>query len=261
MDCALSGVIIRETLINDSDKLLTVITDSRGKITLKAKGVKNIKNRNSAGTQIFTYSDFELTERSGRFTLKTAYPKQSFFGLRNDVLRYALACYLADAAGYVTAENNDETQVLRLILNAFYALSEKTDIPLSKIKAAFELKLMSVCGFMPELDCCACCSDDVQTDGKLYFSFSHGGIICDRCKSMNGTFLRAVRIERPVIQAMKTVSESDIKKFLAFSLDEPYRKDFCTVCESYLLHQTERGYETLKIYKNMIRTIQNNGGL
>lgn len=257
MDCALSGIIIREALINDSDKLLTVITDSRGKITLKAKGVKNIKNKNSAGTQIFTYSDFELTERSGRFTLKTAYPKQSFFGLRSDILRYALACYLADAAGCVTSENNDETSVLRLMLNSFYALSERNDVPLAKIKAAFELKLMSVCGFMPELNYCVCCSQEVSKDEKTYFSFSHGGIICGKCKSQSDGGCRAVRIENPIIQVMREISESDVKKLLSFRLDEPYRKDFCAICESFLIHQTERGYETLKIYKSMERTMQN----
>jgi len=256
MDIGIDGVVIREVTINEGDKLLTVLTGSLGKITVKARGVKNIKSKNSPGTQIFCYSELELSERSGRYTLKTASVKDSFFGIRSDIGKYALACYFADIVSAVTTENNDEEQVLRLLLNALYALSNKEIFPLWHIKGAFELKLMVLSGFMPELFGCGMCGKDITEQQTVLFSFREGYAVCGDCeenvKKTTGRSLPfCCQMTQPVLYAMRYVSQSEISKFLSFRLDEDTGAEFAFICENYLINQVERSFDTLRFYKSM----------
>ena len=110
------GVVIRETPIKDSDKIITVLTGALGKITVYAKGVKNIKSKNSAAVQLFCHSEFELVERNGSYILKTAYLKHAFHGLHMSFLHFALASYIADTANAVTMGDNNETDITPLML-------------------------------------------------------------------------------------------------------------------------------------------------
>ncbi len=253
MDLTVTGAVIREAPIGESDKIITILTPEYGKITFRAKGVKSIKSKNAAGTQIFCYSEFELMEKGGRYSLKTAYVKQSFFGIRSDVLRYSLACYMLDTVNAVTTEQNDETEILRLLLNALYALSEKQDIPLWKIKGAYELKLMELCGFMPELYTCLGCGGETLDNTKVFFSFTEAQIVCQDCKKLFNTGLFSV--SHPTLLAMRNILEQPSQRLVSFNLSQEYSEEFAFLCENYLINQTERNYQTLRIYKSMQNTL------
>jgi len=258
-ELSIFGIVIREVQYKESDKILTVLTGSLGKITVYAKGVKNIKSKNSASVQLFCHSEFELVETGGWYRLKTAILKNSFYGLRSDALRFALASYFLDVTNTVTGEENDETEVLRLLLNTLHALSEKQDIPLWLIKGAFELKLMQVCGYLPELNYCQVCACDLPENEPCYFSFSEGCVSCSECTKnalLSGAEIpNTMKLSYPVIQAMRFICESELSRFLSFRLHETFRNEFSLITEKYLLYRTERGFETLKIYKNMARNI------
>ncbi len=256
------GVVIRETLVKDSDKIITVLTGNLGKISVLAKGVKGIKSKNASGVQLFCYSEFELIEKNGRYTLKTAVLKHGFFGVRTDVLGFALASYILDITNAVTNEGTDETETLRLLLNTLYVLSEKKDIPLWLIKSAYELKLMQVCGYMPVLEYCPICACDIEEDKACYFSLSEGCVVCSECHKnafLSGNEVpNTISVSYPVIQAMRFICQSEVNRFLSFRLDTSLKNEFSLVTEKYLLYQAERSFETLKIYKNMVNTVGEN---
>ena len=46
------GIIIRQTNYSDYDKMLTVLTENMGKITVSAKGVRSMKNKNRAASEL-----------------------------------------------------------------------------------------------------------------------------------------------------------------------------------------------------------------
>ena len=47
------GMVVREIAVGDYDKILTVVTDEMGKISVSAKGVRRSGNRYSAGTRCY----------------------------------------------------------------------------------------------------------------------------------------------------------------------------------------------------------------
>ncbi len=248
------GLVIREKQTGENDKLLTVLTAEKGKITVLAKGVRKQTSKNSSACGLFCYSEFDLNEYNGLYSVRRALTVNSFYGLRCDMNRYALACYLAELVSFVTTVDNDETESLRLILNCFYALSEKKEAPFTLIKAVFELKLLCVMGYTPNMyDCILCCNETYENSHKYCFSFSDGSIVCDKCKaSINQS--GCIFISSDVVNAARYVINADMQKLLSFSLSEEKIVEFSEFCERFLLYNTENTFETLRIYKSIIKT-------
>lgn len=252
MDINCVGIVIKEQLQGENDKLLTILTP-QGKVYAYAKGVKKISSKNAPACQLFVYSEYEFLMKNGRLTVKTATSKELFYNMRSDMTRYSLACYFAEVIAYVSTENNDESQTLRLFLNALYALANKPEIPLWKIKSAFELKLMCICGFMPDFTSCFSCGCEIEIGKNNVFSFEESALICQKCK--NGDVAYSCTISGDICNAMKYISNASISSFLAFKIDNSLSFELSFVCENYLIHKTERTYETLKIYKSILSTI------
>lgn len=257
MDFGTTGIVIRETLQGESDKLLTILTPEHGKITAYAKGVKKISSKNAPACQLFVYSDFEFIEKNGRHTVKTATSKDLFYDMRADMTRYSLACYFAEILSHTCMENNDESEALRLFLNCLYALSYKKDIQLSVIKAVFELKLMCTCGFMPDFESCMSCGEDAKHERNSVFSFEESGVLCENCSSKlaKDSVPYSCYVSCDVLNCMSYICASSQSKMLMFSLTDDALKELSFVCENYLIHKTERTYETLKIYKSIINSL------
>lgn len=256
MDITCDGVVIRETDYKDNDKIVTFLTAEYGKITVLAKGVKSIKSKNSSAVQLFSSSTFEMTEKNGRYILKTANLLDSFYAVRDNIERFSLASYFADVASVVCTENNDEKEMLRLILNCFYAMSRFSDIPLWRIKAAFELKCMQANGLTPDFNSCTECGkaavDCTDNFGMYLFSPEDGTPICPECLKDREN-KNIIPISAYTIDAAQYILSSPQKRMLKFFLPEEkdLKREFSQFCEKYLVCQTARRYETLAFYKTV----------
>jgi len=252
MDFTTTGIVIREQAQGENDKLLTILTPE-GKVYAYAKGVKKISSKNAPACQLFVYSEYEFIKKNGRLTVKTALSKELFYNMRADMTRYSLACYFAEILSGVTTENNDESETLRLFLNALYALANKQEIPLWQVKGAFELKLMCILGFAPDFDTCFGCGCEIEIGRSNIFSFEEAALICEKCRKGNIAF--SCTVSGNTCLELKFITASSLGAFLSFTLDESDSAEFSFVCENYLMHKTERSYETLKIYKSIINSI------
>ena len=140
-----AGLVLRETVTRETDKILTVLTPDRGKISLIARGARRKNSRLAAACQLLAYSELTIYEKGQWFMLDEAETLELFTGLRTDFVALSLASYLADLTD-ATAQGEDTSQLLRLLLNALYALSVLHKPP-QLVKPAFELRLMALSGF------------------------------------------------------------------------------------------------------------------
>src|SRR5699024_8524586 len=127
---------LREVDFGDFDRYLTVLTEDGRKVEILCKNARRGKKQNPAARQ-FCYSSFILSERGGRYALRDADLVHSFFPLAQDIERYALACYLAEAASVLASPEEDSPALCRLLLHALYALEGGKRDP-ALVKAAFE---------------------------------------------------------------------------------------------------------------------------
>ena len=257
-DLTLDAIVVGELPLNDNDKLLTLITSKKGKMVVLAIGIKAINSKRSAGAQLFCYSTFGFVKRDDRLFLDAIEVKDSFSGLRDDIEAVALASYFAEVASTVCMEDNDESEMLRLLLNCIYALANLKNKPKWMIKAAFEMKCACILGFSPNFDLCTYCSRDInKKQGNIVFELLQGGFVCDECNSSESFELSkdGYLVSGEVYDALKYICDSSQGKMLSFSVSNKGADELYHICEQYITVHTEKKFRTLDYYNRLIRDI------
>jgi len=235
-----SGIVLRETAYRDSSKILTILTGGEGKLTVTARGALRRNSKLAAATQLLAFSEMTLFSNRERWVLAEAGSVEQFIGLRYDIALLALGSYFAELTEAVSDEDSPNPELLPLILNALFALSEKIKTP-DFVKPAFELRLMYAAGFAPVIDKCAICGK--KDPERAFLDIGGGTVRCDACSS-GGVALGAGALE-----AARYIIGCDPKKLYSFSLGEIALRELGYAAESYLLAHLERRFRTLDYYK------------
>lgn len=247
MHMTTEGLVLREVNYKESDKILTVLTRSDGKRTVKARGCRKKNSRLTASAQLLVYSDMTLFEYRDYWSLDEANSLDQFWGVKSDIERLALASYCAEVMETVAEEGRSEPGLLSLILNTLYAL-DKLQKPLALVKAAYELKLLSLVGYEPLLDACALCGLTEPKEPRL--NLVEGVLYCGRCRKQDDLG-RSMPLTGSALAAMRHVVYGDPKRLFSFRLDGEGMKCMSKVCESFLMAQLDRGFRTLDFYHQL----------
>ena len=237
------GLVLRTTEYKETDRILTVLTAEDGLLTLKARGVRANRSKLKGACQLLTYAEFTVSEARGFRFISEATAIEMFAGLRNDIVLLALGSYFAQLAEVLSQEDAASPALLSLILNALYALS-KLQKPPRLVKAATELRLAAIAGYMPELSgCCVCGNPEPDR-----FSIAEGTLECAACRSGDGV---RMPLSPASLAAMRYILSCPEKKLFSFTISGAAEKELCDAAESYLLTQLERSFYTLDFYKSL----------
>lgn len=240
-----NALVLREVRYKEADRILTLLTDTDGKITVKARGALRKSSKTAAATQQLTYSEMTLFGNLGRWTVNEAVVKEGFDGLRADIGSFALGCYFTECVDALSVEDQPDAPLMQLALNCLYALSRGMYAP-EHIKAAFELRLMCLAGYTPELSRCAVCGEEEPDDPVLMLE--RGCVCCRRCAAGAG---QTVKLDAASLNAMRHICSAAPKQILSFSLEGEGAKRLSAAAEEYLLLHTERCFPTLDYWKNV----------
>lgn len=226
MEIKTKGVVLNRTFVGEKDAIIKILTEESGVVSASAKGVKSMKSKLAAGCSMFSYSDFLLTESNGRFIVASASLLEGFYGLSANIERLSYATYAAEVAAAISPDPEDASAIIPLLLNTFYLFSNSQK-NLRLIKCVFELRLLCLLGYAPELEGCVECGD---VDGLCFFSPSEGGVVCRSCGNMPDTQI----ITPDTLCAMRYVHDADDKKAFAFSLAKQNIDEFEACTEKML---------------------------
>lgn len=251
MQIQVSGIVIKETDSGEKDRYITILTDSHGAIEAFVKGARGKGSKFAVSTSLFCYSKFELFYNKSKYYVDQADVINVFYDIRYDLQRLSLASYFCQILCEIKPQGDNTGDVLKLMLNSMHLLANtKKDARI--IKAVFELRVMELSGFSPNLVACEKCG---EFDKLMRFYIAEGSIICNDCLSNsnneNNNIISA-QLTPAVLSAMRYILYSEPAKVFAFTLDDDNLKLLNEVCESYLVWQTERNYKSLEFLKTMI---------
>lgn len=233
------AIVIRAFDTGEGDRAITLIAKGIGKINVYAGGVRKTKSKNSAGTDIFAYSDFNLYVQSGKYRLNSAELIESFYNLRNDIFAITYASHLAEIMGDMVQEEQQADDMLLLFLCALYMLAEGAEPEL--VGACFEFKMACLNGFIPEITACRDCGVKL-TDAPYYFDLDEYSVMCKDC---GGQSMRLIPIGEGCLRALKYVATCDIRKTYKFTLDDVSKKQFINLSRRIIQKVNEREYHKL----------------
>lgn len=241
------ALVARSVPIGDTVNLLTVLSAEYGKKTVRCYGARKPSGRVMSAVQPFCYSEFLVTEKDGRWTLREVGLLANFYELRNDMLALSLGTYMLDLACECARENASESSLLSLTLNCLFVLSRKAASP-DTVKAVFELRLLAEQGCAVVYKNCARCGGALG-DGCA-FSAKDGGIVCADCRDVDpdGRYLPAGGSER---LALTHIELSPLKQLFSFRITDACLARLSAIAEESILYYFEHDFESLRYYKEI----------
>jgi DNA repair protein RecO (recombination protein O) len=177
------GIIIKRINLGEADRILTILTEDRGKIRVMAKGVRKPKAKLSGFLELFRYNEYLLAEGRNLDLVAGAYTIDNLVGVGQSLRSVATAYYIAETVDKLVEETQEISKAFGIVYQALRAISESRD--LDAVKSWFEISLLSSLGFKPELNHCVECRAPLN---EGWFSFDLGGLLDNQhCSSDVGS--------------------------------------------------------------------------
>ena len=242
----INGIVLRETQTKEADKILTVLTAERGRIAVIARRARRKNSPLAAPCELLAFSELVLYEQHGWLMMSEGSTIELWSGIRRDVELLSLASYFAEMAEAVTGEGEPAGEVLALLLNALYAL-DTLKKPRELVKAAFELKLLSLAGYEPLVAACSVCG--AAAPKEPLFDAAQGVVLCRGCAGAAGQGL--LPLDPGSLAAFRHVLGAERRRMLSFTLRGETLTRFARACEIFARVQLERDFRTLDFYKSL----------
>jgi DNA repair protein RecO (recombination protein O) len=195
-----SCVVIRQRDLGEADRVLSLYTRERGKLSAVAKGIRRPRSKFAGSLQLFSHASVHLAAGRSLEVVTQARALDTLYNLRMDMVRFAHASYAAELLDTLTDEGLPDPVVYDLIASTLTALNAGGDAP--TLIRAFELKLLAQLGYGPELDSCVSCSAQVTARGRG-FSVAEGGVLCASCTEERGV----ARLSSAALRALRELRQ------------------------------------------------------
>ena len=213
------GIVIKEVTYKENDKIITLITDTLGKISCIARGAKKTNSPLLAGTQYLVYSDFVLYKSKNFYYVNSVESINTFYKLRVDFDKLDSIFQITRILNSVTDENQDTSDILKLFVNTIYIIDKTESIEKVKIIiATFKIKLFQFLGFTPRIDECVNCRKKLEED-VCYYDYVNNNFYCSNC--LNEDKRRYIKLSKATVTAIKYVILSNVNKIFSFELKSP----------------------------------------
>ncbi|HHY38215.1 MAG TPA: DNA repair protein RecO [Clostridia bacterium] len=256
------AVIIRVRDYGDADRFVTLYSRERGKVHAVARGARRSKSR-FVGVQPFVHGVFSLFSTGGgggggASSLSQFQILSSFRVLREDLDLMAGASYVAQVIDEITAAQDPNEEVFRLLLWSLGALEKskgavfdvrgvrdgiKADMgTLGAVLRVFEIKLLQYLGYQPHLDSCVKCGSIPAT----FFHPASGGVLCERCGGLLGD---AAPLSPGSVSIMKAVLNADLAKLGVLKMTSFQSSELRRPLEEYVSMVAGRPIRALEFLK------------
>jgi DNA repair protein RecO (recombination protein O) len=196
------GVVLRTMRLGEADKIVTLVTEGRGKVRAVAKGVRKTKSRFGGRLEPLSHVALQLYEGRNLDTITQVDLVDHFRGIREDLGRLGQATTMLEAIDALVQEGEHDPRLYQMLLGALRTL-EASPSPL--VVPAFFWKLLAHVGFRPILDECASCG---STDELVAFDLTEGGTLCRSCA-------RGTRVTPEALALLRRVLGGDLVAVLA----------------------------------------------
>jgi len=239
------AIVLGHRNIGEADRILTLFSPIKGKIHTVARGVRRPRNHLLGGTQLFTYSDFLIMEGKSLDSVSQCEIKESFHRIRTNLEHMAYGLYFAELLRASTPEEDKSRELFSFFLKTMYFLQEWSDMEL--LSRIFEIKLMAIQGFAPEVFRCVSCGEELS--GQVKFSPALGGVLCSQCLKFD---VKAVDISRSAVAAFRSFIKMPYRELIGLILPEDVKKQLKNASQSFILHHLDRKLKTLDFIDDIL---------
>lgn len=178
------AVVLRRQDLGETDRVLTLYTPSHGKVRAIAKGIRKPTSRKAGHLELFMRVDLLVAVGRTFDIITQAEMLDAYQPLRADLVRATYAAHFVELLDAFTGEEDVSPALYGLLVSGLTWLSVTDD--LQRAARYYELKLLEMAGYRPELSNCVVCGEALQPVDQFY-SVELGGVVCPKCGYERGS--------------------------------------------------------------------------
>jgi DNA repair protein RecO (recombination protein O) len=200
------AIVIRSVDFSESSAILTLFTEDFGKIGAMAKGARRPKSPFEGALDLLSLVRIVfLHKTSDALDLVTeAKLERRFRSAQRDLARLYAGYYVAELLTELTEPGDPHRELFHAADRALLALDENA--PLLETMLRFELATLRLVGHLPSLDQCVVCGRPVESDKRVPFGMTSGGVLCEECRPGRRS---VVGISPAVLAALRAAASDD----------------------------------------------------
>jgi DNA repair protein RecO (recombination protein O) len=242
------AVVLKSFDYGEADRILTLYTPQMGKVRTIAKGVRRTKSRKAGHLDLFTRTQLVMARGKQLDVITQADTLESFPEMRTNLARVNQAHYVAELVENFTAEGLANYPVYALTIQTLRRLASSANLVLDI--RSFELQLLSLSGYRPQLHHCLNCDKDIQPEVN-WFSCKLGGILCPDCASTDVT---APEITVPALKVMRILQTNE-STLLRTEIGDAIEKEVEQRLQDYIIYRLEAKPRSIRVLERMTREV------
>ena len=240
------AVVLRHSDFGEADRLLTLFTREQGKARAIAKGARKIASRKAGHLEPFTRVKLQLARGHDLFIVTQAETIDAYPSLREDLTLTGYAAYVIELLDrFVPDDETASPSLFRLLTETLSRLATEP-LPWLTIRS-YEMRLLDLLGFRPQLFECANCGNEIQAEDQ-YFSAALGGVACPRCgRGLPGLWLISV----DALKYLRHFQRSDYRAATRARPSAEIQKEVEALMQGYFQYLLERELNTPGFIKSV----------
>lgn len=219
------GMVLKVQDYKENDKLLWILTEHYGKVSVIAKGARKNKNKNFSNTLPFCFGEYVLFKGRTMFSLNEGRIIDSFQDILNNYDTLIYGSYFNELID-IAVEEEPCSEIFINLIKAFF-LMRNGAVDLNILARAFEIKLLKATGYGVSLENCAVCGNKINSSNYISFQF-YGGI-CSNCEKQYGT-----NVSVGAYNGIKFLSKVDLEKVGRLTLDEKTKIEISDILTTFI---------------------------
>ncbi len=176
---ATDAFVLRTYKLAEADKIAVLLTRQTGLLRGVARGARKMKSRFGASLELFTHISLDYHEQEGRelVSLRQAEIIHSYFHLTCDADTVATLDYLSGLLIEFAPPHQPDEKLFRMVKVCLDTI-EATPTQLLNLTLYFEIWLLKLSGFLPDVRVCVLCR---QVLGEPAFFGTDNALQCGNC--------------------------------------------------------------------------------
>lgn len=229
------GIILRRKDYGEADRILVLFSRKLGRISCLAKGSRKPTSKISGHLELFVRSSFLISRGRNLHIITQADTIEPYDDLRKDLTGIGRGSYIVELVDAFTYEEGSNLKLYDLLLKTLESLNQG-DNPAVVIHY-YELHLLGLVGFRPELFNCVECGKKIVEQNQ-YLSGELGGVICPEC--ITGVSGAAVRpISARTLKYLRHFQRSSLQSLLKLNIHQEILDEIEKIIQYYLTHTLE----------------------
>src|SRR5258705_1130636 len=180
------ALVLRTYNLAEADKIVVCLGRSSGLIRGVAKGCRKLRNRFGAALEPFTFVNLTYYQKETQelVSIRQTEILRSHFNLSSDASILTGLAYIGDLLMELSPPHQANEILFRMVTACIDAVSQSPD-DLQSILRYFEVWLLKIEGFLPDLRFCAECHRDFNADEPIFMG-QDLALRCRTCSSGRG---------------------------------------------------------------------------